>query len=93
MHNLIPRLLGGMRLVHLLVKADYMYWISITQLSQLLRSGNKRRGNLASYPGPVPLTILKKVPEYEANERGASYDWPGGVALGNLLYTQSPLWV
>lgn len=67
----------GMRLVHLLVKADYMYCISTTQLSWLLRSGNKRRGNLASYPGPVPLTIHKKVPEYETNERGAFYNWLG----------------
>ena len=67
-------MVGGMRLVHLLVKADYMYRISITQLTWLLCSG---RGNLASYPGLVTLTIHKKVPEYEANERSAFYDWLG----------------
>ena len=76
-HSQAPGGGRGMRLVHLLVKADYMHCISTTQLSWLLRSGNKRRGNLASYPGPVALTIHKKVPEYETNERGTFYNWHG----------------
>ena len=51
-----------MRLVYLLVKADCIQW-------------QQEMGNLASYSGlhVVSLTVHKKAPEYEANEKGAFY--------------------
>ena len=71
-----------MRLVYLLVKTGLMYCVSgytITQLSWLMYSGNKRWGNLVSYPGPPPLAVHKTAPESKGNEKhgGAFYNWFG----------------
>ena len=55
MHNLILRLLGmvgGMRLVHLLVKADYMYCISINSTVMVAAQWQQDTGEFSLIPRP-----------------------------------------
>ena len=58
--------------MRLAYQTSFMYCVSgytITQLSWLMYSGNKRWGNLVSYPGPPPLAVHKTAPESKGNEK------------------------